>query len=498
MKKYKGILVITVLTAGILGLLTTKKSISSIVINEVCSRNASLIDDEQYFGEDYIELYNTTDQMLSIDGWFLSDDPENLEKQRLSDITIEPYGFYVFYADGIGQNKDTVAFKISQDGESLFLSNSNGEIVDQVYIPALDLNNTYARKTDGNRKWSVLESSIGITNNGAKDAAIVSLGAPVLSHKSGFYEEEFVLTMHAAKGTTIYYTTDGSMPTENSNVYTEGIVIRNNTEQNNVINSVQNIVADWKDYDILKDKADKGMVIRAIAMNKRNQVSETVTATYFVDLEQYKNCKVISITANPEELIGKDGIFITGDEYDAWYLSDEMSSNGVFEEGWTKNYELTNFWLCDRTDEVQGTIQVFQNESEYLNQTMSFRVQGAFNRTKDKKSLQIFARGVYSGNSMFDKNILSDINSHAIYISAAPEKAYFLKLAEERNLSTQKAEPGALFINGEYWYTAAIMEKYDETYFKENFDVDSENVLYALILLILVFLFLDQYHLIIP
>ena len=35
-------------------------------------------------------------------------------------------------------------------------------------------------------------------------------------------------------------------------------------------------------------------------------------------------------------------------------------------------------------------------------------------------------------------------------------------------MSTQKAEPGALFINGEYWYTAAIMEKYDETIDNES------------------------------
>lgn len=478
MKKWRGVLVITAIAAGILCLMTTEKSTSSILINEVCSRNATLID-EQYFGEDYIELYNTTNKPLSLRGWFLSDDSENLDKQSLPDITIEPKGFYVFYADGIGERLDSLAFKISQDGERLFLSSPQGEVVDQVYVPAMDVNNVYARRKDGNAEWQVLEASVGMTNNDAREAVQVTLNPPVLSHQSGFYEEEFILTMRADKGTTIYYTTDGSTPTKESNVYKEGILIRNNTDQKNVINAVQNIVADWKDYEVLQEKADKGMVIRAIAMDGKNYISEVVTATYLVGLDRYKDCKVISVTADPEKLIGDNGIFVTGPQYDAWYIDSDMAKDGAFEIGFTTNYETTNFWLSSRQNEVLGNVQIFENGEEYLNQKTSFRVQGAFNRTKDKKSLQLFARGVYTGDSLFDKPVFEKASSHALYITAAPEKAYFLKLAEDRNLSVQQAEPCVLFLNGEYWYTAALMEKYDETYFSEHFGVNPENVLYV-------------------
>lgn len=479
MKKWRGVLVITAIAAGILCLLTTEKSTSSILINEVCSRNATLIDDEQLFGADYIELYNPTNEPVSLKGWYLSDDSTDLVKHCLPEIVIDPKDFAVFYADGLGNNANTLAFKLSQDGESLFLSNPQGEVMDQVYVPAMDVNNVYARRKDGNAQWNILEASIGMTNNGAREAVQVTLNPPVLSHQSGFYEAEFVLNMRADSGHTIYYTTDGSTPTKESNVYKEGILIKNTTDQKNVINAVQNIVADWKDYDVLQEKADKGMVIRAIAMDGKNHVSEVVTATYLVGLEQYKNCKVISVAADPEKLIGNDGIFVTGPQYDAWYIDSDMAKDGAFEIGFTTNYDTTNFWLSSRQNEVLGNVQIFENGDEYLNQKTSFRVQGAFNRTKDKKSLQLFARGIYTGSSLFDKPIFEKANSHAIYVTAAPEKAYFLKLAEERNLSVQQAEPCVLFLNGEYWYTAALMEKYDETYFSEHFGVKPENVLYV-------------------
>lgn len=193
----------------------------------------------------------------------------------------------------------------------------------------------------------------------------ITLQIPGLSHESGFYSEEFVLTMHAQHGENIYYTLDGGVPTKESNLYEDGVLIQNNTSQENIINGVRNIVADWKDYIVSQELADKACVVRAIAMDDANNVSEVVTAIYFVGLDQYKDCNIVSVTANLEELIGEEGIFVTGKAYDEWYLNHPMSSDGTFERGWTDNYETTNFWKRGRQYEESMDVPV-REEGVYV------------------------------------------------------------------------------------------------------------------------------------
>ena len=78
---------------------------------------------------------------------------------------------------------------------------------------------------------------------------------------------------------------------------------------------------------------------------------------------------------------------------------------------------------------------------------------------------------------LFDEKILGDYNSHAIYASSVPEKVYCMNLAEGRNVAVAETEEYDLFINGEYWYTAYVIEEYDETYLAEHFGVNPDNVL---------------------
>lgn len=479
MKKCIPVIAVVLLISAILGYVINKTEeveTSTLVINEVCSRNASISLEDDFLGDDYIEIYNTTNEIINLNGWYLSDDGENLQKQSLPAVSIEPKSYKIFYANG-KEGDQTLNFKVSLEGEEIFLTSPEGKVVDQVYVPKLVMDTVYARTKDGSSDWAVMAPSPQSTNNNALLSKNVVLDGPVFSHKSGFYEDEFMLKLSTKKDQTVYYTMDGSVPNENSFVYDDGIKISKSSEEKSILNSLQRVVLDWKDYSPTYEMTDKATVIRAIAVDKKGNISEVVTATYFVGLEQYKGKIVLSIVAEPEQLIGENGILVTGTEYDNWYMTDAMASDGLYEEYRSENYETANFFGHGRKYEVLSEIQLFENGKISLEQIAGVKVQGNTTRLEPKKSLQIVSRSAYSGNSVFQQQLFGSYDSHAFYAVKNREKAYCMKLSEDRNLGIQAAKECAVFVNGEYWYTAAIMEKYDETYFEQHYHVDSENVL---------------------
>jgi len=83
---------------------------------------------------DWIELHNTTAELINIGGWFLSDNDSNLTKYEIAEgTTIDPNDYIVFYEDQhFGNPNDTgcnIRFALSENGETLYLhSGQDGEL----------------------------------------------------------------------------------------------------------------------------------------------------------------------------------------------------------------------------------------------------------------------------------------------------------------------------------------------------------------------------------
>lgn len=437
----------------------------SVFINEVCSWNETVLKDSEEEFCDYIELYNASGTEISIEGWHLSDESAALQKCRLEG-SLGPGERRIIYADGEGMLPDAVSFRIGSEGETVFLSDAGGNLVDSISVPALDADTVYARVQDGQELWARMEPSPGAPNGEYAVLPDKTLNAPVFSAVSGFYEEPFLLKLRAEENETIFYTTDGSTPTEDSRQYEDGIMIEAASSRPNVWNSVQNVVENWKEYTPSEELADKATVIRAMTADAQGNISEVATATYFVGLDGYENTDVLSIAADPEDLFGEDGIFVTGREYDEWYLSDP----GTEEEA-----PLPNFRKRGREWEAKASIQLFESGKEVLNQTAGLRVQGASTRGEPKKRFKIYAREEYSGSEYFDLELF-DKKSHSFLLRHGFIDAFAPYLVEERDLSVQHSRPVAVFLNGEFWYGTYMREKYDKYYLQETYGVDADNV----------------------
>ncbi len=150
--------------------------------------------------------------------------------------------------------------------------------------------------------------------------------APIFSKESGFYNNEFLLTLSSSQRSEIYYTTDSSNPLYSTTVkrYKEPIKIYDRSSEPNVYakfgddeNSPLLIVL-IGGYKRPKYLIDKAMVIRAYCQNE-DGISEIIDNTYFDttwNLEKYNIFTIISLIVNPEDLFDPDkGIYVIGNEF---------------------------------------------------------------------------------------------------------------------------------------------------------------------------------------
>ena len=434
-------------------------------INEVRSTTASKNRDG-YYGSDYIELYNGTENAVTLAGWYLSDDESNLLKSRISDIIVPSKGYAVLYMDGIGEIENSLGFKISSSGEKIFLSNSEGELVDSVLIPELRYGEVYARVKDGSKQWNVMEESLLTSNAEAEIFPQRTLEEPVFSHKSGFYDEAFVLKLKCNFGDTIYYTLDGSIPTKESEVYKDGIYIENVSDTPNVVTAVRNVVTDWQDYVPPSGNVDKAVVVRAVAINEKNCSSEVVTNTYFVGLEQYKDKNIISVVAEYKGLFGDEGIFVTGEAYDEEYIADI-----------TEELPTPNFVQSGREWEIPGNLQFFCSGEEICNQIAGIRVYGGSSRYGSIKRMSLFSRNAYSGSEYFEGIVLGGRKVHSMGTNGDIGNLILPQLVLDRSVAVQGIERAQVFLNGEYYSNTDLVEKYSKQYFEQRYGVKGDNLL---------------------
>ena len=138
---------------------TTGVEAQSLVINEVLASNASFDYDDFFQFEDWIEIYNGGG-ILNLEGYHLSDDPDTLDKWMFPSTnpgltTILPGGHLrIWCDDDEQQGEDHTNFKLSGDGETVFLVEPNGfTIVDSITFGLAQTDISYGRACDGCSDW---------------------------------------------------------------------------------------------------------------------------------------------------------------------------------------------------------------------------------------------------------------------------------------------------------------------------------------------------------
>ncbi|MBM3845300.1 MAG: hypothetical protein FJ405_03305, partial [Verrucomicrobia bacterium] len=204
------------------------ESFSGIVINEVNAENQSGIRDEDGSEEDWIELRNMGTREVSLNGWSLTDDSSQPGLWSFPDVAIPAGGYLVVFASGknrrptgVGSRLHT-SFRLNGAGEylGLFDASSPRRKLDEISprYPEQRTDISWGRSPTGSSVYFPTptpgnENSSGVTYVGITEQPVASVG-------SGFFRDGFDLALSSGSfGSRIYYTLDGSVPTELSSRY---------------------------------------------------------------------------------------------------------------------------------------------------------------------------------------------------------------------------------------------------------------------------------------
>lgn len=123
----------------------------TVEISEVMSANSIYFPDENGECCDYIELHNLTDDPVNLGGYHLSDNAARLTKWKLPDVTLPAGGYLAIHCSGYDRTDDPehlhTSFRLSRDGERLFLSDPSGAAISSVNVPLLEKGQAYSLKS---------------------------------------------------------------------------------------------------------------------------------------------------------------------------------------------------------------------------------------------------------------------------------------------------------------------------------------------------------------
>ncbi len=455
----------------------TEAEAGTVLINEVLASNATGWEDADGDTEDWIELLNTGDTDVALEGFGLSDDYDNPYRWVIPDVTIGPGEFLLIWASG--KDRDDPGeelhtnFRIASAGEEVLLTDPDGARIDEIAPTRIPTDISYGRKPDGADNWVFFSEPTPGASNGTNGYSRV-LERPELSHAPGFYTEPIELAAsHPFEETVLRYTLDGSEPKESSPEFPVSLSVDSRAGESNVFSEIQTthpndtsqIAGTWAPpgYPV-----DKGTIVRVRAFADDAIPSRTVTATYFADAElaDKYTLPVVSVVVEPDDFFSPEkGIYVPG--------PNAVMSANYLQRGreWERPVHVEFF-------DEHGTL--------FLNQDAGTRIHGGGTRRGPFKSLRLYARNAY-GESYFNYPFFADVpddaykrlmlrNSGQDQWLTYIRDAMIQELVSHMRFDTQAYKPFIKFLNGEYWGIFNLRERYDKHYLARQYGVDPDNL----------------------
>ena len=387
---------------------------AELVIREVMVYNNLLAaPDGEY--HDWVELKNVSDAPLTLSDYHLAERRSEWGLWPLPERTLEPGESALLFSE----TEDGFPFRLSSREETLFLFRRDGTLCDAVCLHDLPIGASMGRMDGrGGFFYFAVPNPGGDKTGGLRR----SCARPASAEPCGVFEGVESVTVSLSGEGEIRYSLDGSLPTEESPLYSEPLTFEKNT------------------------------VLRAVSFADDALPSRSLDLSYI--LNEAHTLPVVSVIAEPDALFGKKTGVYTHPEED-WEIS---ASAALFAD-------QRGFAPIECALKMHGATSRL---------------------AQDKKSFKLKFRGRYGGTLKCDlfENGIAEYDS--ILLRSAQESSISTQMRDilmhelakqcTPALPTQDYRYCALYLNGQYWGLYAIREAHSAEHYARHFGFDAESV----------------------
>ena len=207
---------------------------ADVVISEFMASNEATHADNYGVFSDWIELHNRGDTAQNLDGWFLTDSGAELTQWRFPAVSLPAGQYMLVYAtergDATAESPLHTNFKLDAGGEYLALVRPDGLTIQHGYAPSypnqskdISYGLSFERQAGSTAEQFFTTPTPGATN-------IANMPEPTFSITGRTFVNPITLTLGPVEpGAQIRYTTNRTVPTATSTLYTGPITISNST-----------------------------------------------------------------------------------------------------------------------------------------------------------------------------------------------------------------------------------------------------------------------------
>ncbi len=326
-------------------------------------------------------------------------------------------------------------FKLSSEGEGLYLFNDNGQLIDSLSYDRLLSDVSYGNSNMPGERTYFATPTPEAPNSGDTFAGIINSEIE-FSHLGGSTQPVLLSLDGAAPGETIRYTLNATEPHEGSPVYANPLWINANR------------------------------VVRAKIFREDYLSGPSESRSFLIDVAH--DLPIVALTVEPDDFFHPiTGMYILQDGYQGDF---PYFGSNIWED-WERPIHVSIY-------EPDGQLGVAFNGGT--------KIFGGWSRANEQRSLSIFARNRYGASEIdypiFDSRPYDTYqamvlrNSGNDWLNTMLRDGALTSLMEGSGLDIQAYRPAVTYLNGQYWGIYNMREKVNEHFLAARHGLDPDKL----------------------